>query len=141
MKRIILLRHHQTDKATYGTLMVHDGVNVNFQSVCLELPWKDNQARISCIPAGSYEIVLEYSPAFNTDLWEIKGVPGRSECKIHAANYAYQLNGCIAPGRDFGDINQDGIVDVTQSGGTLIRFHAALHGLKKCQILVIDADV
>lgn len=66
----------------------------------LELPWKNNRQNISCVPAGEYPLVLEYSPRFNDVLWELKDVPGRSECKIHPANLLSQLSGCIAPGLD-----------------------------------------
>jgi len=139
MLRIVLTRHFQTAQATYGSLIVQDGAKVLFSSVCLELPWKDNQARVSCIPEGEYDIVLEYSPAFKIDLWEIKGVPGRSECKIHTANYARQLNGCIAPGKTISDIDTDGIFDVTSSEATRKLLHAAMGTATKARIRIVNA--
>ena len=56
-------------------------------------------------------------------LWEIKGVPNRSETKFHSANYWYQLKGCIALGQRVIDINNDGYCDVTNSKNTMIQFH------------------
>lgn len=139
MKRVILTRHYQTQEATYGALLVHNGVQINFQSVCLELPWRDNQRAMSCVPAGEYDLVLEFSPKFSIDLWELKDVPGRAECKIHTANYVRQLNGCIAPGKSFGHLDADGVFDILNSDLTRKAFHTALTGETKVRIKIVDA--
>ena len=102
----------------------------------LERAWKDNQKRISCIPEGTYKVVLEYSNRFKKKLWEIKGVPNRSECKFHSANYWYQLNGCIALGRKRLDINSDGYADVTSSRVVMNEFHALLDGETEAILIV-----
>jgi hypothetical protein len=63
----------------------------------IELPWKNNQSRISCIPEGRYPIIKRYSPHFKWHL-EVKDVPGRQLILIHPANDAItELKGCIAP--------------------------------------------
>lgn len=107
-----------------------------FTSIMLERGWKNNEVGISCIPAGTYKVVLEYSDRFKVDLWEIKGVPNRSECKFHAANYWYQLEGCIAPGRKLKHLNRDTYLDVTASGPTLADFHKALNGYTEVQLII-----
>ena len=104
---------------------------VTYVGCSLERGWKNNQSRISCIPEGVYDLVLEYSSRFKKDLWEIYGVPGRSECKFHAANYWYQLNGCIALGNKHKDINNDNALDVTSSRLTMKKFHDLLSKWKK----------
>ncbi len=55
--------------------------------------------REKAIPEGIFPIVLEYSRRFGRLLPEIKNIPERTECKFHVANFAYQLEGCIAVGR------------------------------------------
>jgi hypothetical protein len=61
------------------------------------LPWKDNHARVSCIPEGSYALVKRWSPKFNRHL-QVMDVPQRKDILIHPANDALQeLKGCIAP--------------------------------------------
>ena len=70
-------------------------------------------------------------------LWEIKGVPNRSECKIHPSNYWNQLNGCIAPGVKLKDINADGYYDVTSSRKTTAEFHRAMGNQKNAIIEII----
>lgn len=63
----------------------------------IELPWKNNQSRISCIPEGRYELKKRYSPRFGWHILVVN-VPARSFILIHAANDAgKELKGCIAP--------------------------------------------
>ncbi len=63
----------------------------------IELPWKDNQRSISCIPEGNYELILRASEKFGTHFILI-GVENRSLILIHPANNAKrELRGCIAP--------------------------------------------
>ena len=65
----------------------------------IELPWKNNQARVSCIPEGRYELVKRWSRKFGRHL-QILNVPGREYILIHPANEALrELKGCIAPVR------------------------------------------
>ena len=44
--------------------------------VTLELPWKGNQRRVSCIPEGRYWVGRVNSPRFGWT-YEVKDVPGR----------------------------------------------------------------
>ena len=128
MKPLIKIhRIWQDENQTSGTCTVIDDSNFpTFTALSLERGWKGNQNNISCIPAGIYNVVLEYSPRFGMDLWEIKGVPNRSECKFHASNYWYQLNGCIALGLRYKRLNSDKYRDVTNSKDTMKAFHIAL---------------
>jgi predicted Zn-dependent protease len=105
----------------------------------IELAWKDNLKRISCIPAGIYKAVREYSHRFNQHLFELIDVDGRSEIKIHVANYSKQLNGCIGVGNKHVDLNGDGILDVTHSKATLNRLHRLIHPDTSLIIEIIDA--
>ena len=63
----------------------------------IELPWKKNETKVSCIPEGKYFINKRYSQKFKWHL-EIVGVENRSLILFHPANNALlELNGCIAP--------------------------------------------
>ncbi len=69
----------------------------SFQCYTIELPWKDNQPQVSCIPPGRYELKKRYSPRFKDHLL-VGLVPGRSLVLLHPANDALkELRGCIAP--------------------------------------------
>ena len=63
----------------------------------IELPWRNNQKRISCIPEGKYKIRKRFSAKFKWHL-ELTNVKNRSLILFHPANNALkELNGCIAP--------------------------------------------
>ena len=63
----------------------------------IELPWKNNQHQVSCIPEGRYELGKRYSPRLGHHL-QVLNVPGRDFILIHPANDALkELEGCIAP--------------------------------------------
>ncbi len=69
------------------------------KSICntIELPWRENETRVSCIPEGKYFIKKRYSQKFQWHL-EVLDVKNRSLILFHPANNALQeLNGCIAP--------------------------------------------
>lgn len=119
MNGISIYRDIKSDKQTKGQLVV---VNENFEVIftcfTLELPWKNNERRVSCIPAGRYKIVHRRSKRFGHHL-HILNVPGRDLILVHQANYVRQLEGCIAVGKDRIDIDGDGLKDVTSSVATM----------------------
>ena len=132
----VLLNRLWSDKnQSTGVLYVIDETGQPiFASLCIERGDMNNQKSISNVPKGVYPLVLEHSPRFNMDLWELKDVPNRSECKIHASNYWHQLNGCIALGLKLKDIDNDGYFDVTNSRNTVNSFHVAMKGITQTTI-------
>jgi hypothetical protein len=63
----------------------------------IELPWKENETKVSCIPEGKYVIRKRYSRKYNWHL-EVVDVPSRKGILLHPANNAQsELKGCIAP--------------------------------------------
>ena len=69
------------------------------KTICLtiELPWKNNEKRVSCIPEGEYFLKKRFSAKFKWHL-EVIDVQNRSLILFHPANNALkELNGCIAP--------------------------------------------
>jgi hypothetical protein len=80
-------------KGTNGSLLVN-GVGLCHT---IELPWKNNEQGVSCIPEGKYELVKRYSPKFKWHLWVLH-VPNRDMILIHPYNDAIkEAKGCIAP--------------------------------------------
>lgn len=63
----------------------------------LELPWKNNQVRTSCIPVGGYKCSVIISPKFGQVIY-VKDVPGRSEILFHTGNKLDDTEGCILVG-------------------------------------------
>ena len=90
---VLVLKRQYFPEGTNGKLACEG------QFIChtIELPWKNNETRVSCIPEGEYYIRKRYSPKFKWHL-EVMDVQNRSLILFHPANNALQeLHGCIAP--------------------------------------------
>ena len=72
----------------------------------LELPWKDNQNDISCIPTGIYECKRFRNEKF-PNTFEITNVPNRTGILFHSGVTHKDILGCIITGRDVGWYNGD----------------------------------
>lgn len=89
---LVLVREYFED-GTNGTIFWGD------KKIChtIELPWRGNQRRASCIPEGEYVLKKRYSPRHKWHL-AVEGVNGRNSILIHPANNAkLELLGCVAP--------------------------------------------
>lgn len=123
-----LQRERGDDQGTYGVLTAA-GLAWN----TLELPWRGNRRKLSCIPAGQYHCALVRSPRFGR-VYHVQDVPGRDAILIHAANLAgdalqgwkTHLQGCIALGERRGRLG--GQKAVLVSAPAVRRFVAALEG-------------
>lgn len=141
----VLRMRGKPSKAVTGRIKVWRGEECIYECCSLE-----RTSRL--ITPGTYRLVWSRSPRFSraataragkpTDVWtpEILGVPGRSGLRIHVANFAYQLEGCIAPGVVLKDIDADGTIDVAQSGQAYGELVACLlaNGIEKhpCEIRI-----
>ncbi len=114
MNDVVITRIGQDD-CTVGILN-YEG----FRCFTLELPDKDNQQNISCIPPGKYHCKQIVSPSLGNCI-DVMGVPGRTYIRIHSGNFTRQILGCVLVGDSLKDIDKDGIIDVTNSGATLKR--------------------
>lgn len=131
MSTPMVLKVRRTDKlekATLGVAELWAGPVCVMRCHTVELPWKDNAKGVSCIPEGTYTMRFTMSNRFKVMLWLVMDVPGRAGVRIHAANHAHQLEGCIALGMGRADIDNDGVPDVTQSRRAMELFHQATKG-------------
>ena len=104
MKEVYLFRIRRSDQGTEGIL-----VTENFNCKTLELPWRNNQKGISCIPAGTYKVEIRISNKYGRIYW-VRKVPNRTYILIHSGNYAGDKNkgfkthvmGCILLGKKSG---------------------------------------
>jgi hypothetical protein len=115
MKLVYLLRFKTSDQGTEGMLITLDG----FTCKTLELPWRDNQRSISCIPPGEYHCKIRHSNKFGKTYW-VTEVPSRSYILIHSGNFAgdkakgfkTHVEGCILLGKKHGYLsNQRAILN------------------------------
>jgi len=95
---LLILRDTFSDESTIGELFV------NGERFCdtLELPYRDNQRSISCIPVGEYKVRLRVARESATRDYLhllVKDVKDRSHILFHRGNTAKDTRGCILVGR------------------------------------------
>lgn len=101
MNTLSLLRWcHSEVMGVFGSYLLDD-----WSCYVVERPWLDNRPNVSCIPEGTYPLVRSTYYRGGYPCWEIKGVPGRSDIKIHKGNTIDDLLGCQAPGMGLGYLN------------------------------------
>ena len=93
---LLLIRDSFTDKAVLGKLYL----NSEFYGHTLELAWKENQKRISCIPKGVYEVKKRHTEKskYKYEHLHILDVPDRELILMHIGNYPKNSKGCILVG-------------------------------------------
>lgn len=74
-----------------------------FQCYTLELPMsfegQQNVPDRTCIPDGTYNIEIRWSPRHGFEVPWILDVPNRADIEIHPANDPQELLGCVAVGQ------------------------------------------
>ena len=104
MKQVNIYRMRRSDQGTEGLLVSGD-----FTCRTLELPWRNNQPNISCIPSGEYEVDIRISNKYGRIYW-VRNVENRSYILIHSGNYGgdrskgfkTHVMGCILLGKKSG---------------------------------------
>jgi hypothetical protein len=114
---LLLLRDTFTDESTIGELFV------NGERFCdtLELPYRDNQKSISCIPTGEYKVRLRLPRESATRHYIhllVKDVKDRSHILFHRGNTAKDSRGCILVGQG---TQQDIVYNSTLAMDLLIK--------------------
>ena len=107
---ILLERFAYSPMGTFGTLKYGD-----FTCYTVERPWLNNQARISCVPEGTYSLVWHNGPKFGKTVALVgrtvsqypDGHSERSAILIHPANEMNDLAGCIGLGLSLGFIRNN----------------------------------
>ena len=94
---LLIIRDTFTKESTIGELFL------NGERMCdtLELPWKDNQRSISCIPEGEYKVRIRLARESATRDYMhllVKDVPNRDYILFHIGNSAKDTSGCILVG-------------------------------------------
>ncbi len=90
-----------------------------FNFVTLELPERGNRKNISCIPPGVYKAKKRISPGKGYEVIEFINVPNRTYIQAHYGNFTSQLLGCQLYGDGLKFLNNDDIIDITNSKKTI----------------------
>ena len=157
---IRLRRFSYAPTETEGILMLNDGTTF----ATIEQPWVPNPNGAlggkpfhSCVPDGMYRVMPHVSKSkgnvwifWNPELgvWKFPqdhletGDDGRDVCYMHSANWAAQLEGCVAPGLFRRPMLRKGQAftenAVTSSGAAMRKLHEALGGSRQ-HILSIES--
>ena len=94
---LLIIRDIFTDKSTIGNLYL----NGEWMCDTLELPYRDNQRSISCIPAGQYKVRLRTARESATRDYLhllVEDVKDRSYILFHIGNSAKDTRGCVLVG-------------------------------------------
>ncbi|MEM1134945.1 MAG: DUF5675 family protein [Bacteroidota bacterium] len=126
--KALLIRLQDNGKQTIGELRVYNQHELVFSCFTLELPYRDNKRRVSCIPKGTYLVKKrrDRRSRFKYDHLHVQNVPGRSWILFHRGNYHHQIEGCVLVGKGLVDINRDGQLDVTSSKVTFVKLMKVL---------------
>lgn len=83
-----------TENSTCGEMLI-DG-----EHFCYTLEPRADQSfgKPYCIPAGTYEVLLQYSPRFKRLTPHLQNVPGFTAVEIHMGNYPHNTEGCTLVG-------------------------------------------
>ena len=95
---LLILRDTFSDESIIGELFLND------ERFCdtLELPFKDNQRSVSCIPTGEYKVRLRLPRESATRDYMhllVQDVPNRDYILFHRGNSAKDTRGCILVGQ------------------------------------------
>ena len=104
MNYVNLFRIEQSVQGTLGILSTN-----NFWCYTMEPNWYNNIRQHSCVPKGSYDVIIRISPKYGEIYWVTK-VNGRSWILMHSGNYGgdsrkgYKTHtmGCILFGKKKG---------------------------------------
>lgn len=127
IKTLTLYRRYFSH-GTFSTLHDHN----NRKLCCMvECPSNNNEPNISCVPEGTYELLPHSSPKFG-EVYALEaaslgvtryGPSLRTHILIHVANTPSQLQGCLAPGLDFGSINNEwGVINSRLAFNQLMHY-------------------
>jgi len=95
--KLELKRMFFKDTYTIGQLFV-DGQY--FCDTLEDVPRKVKVQNETCIPAGDYQVIIDFSNRFQRDMPHVLDVPGFDGIRIHSGNTDKDTDGCILVGQN-----------------------------------------
>jgi hypothetical protein len=136
MKEMVLTRLIDNGKQTIGmmTFMALYGKEL---FTILEPPWLNNLVNKSCIPPGDYICSVRRSEKYGKHLI-VEDVPGRSDILFHHGNFRKNSKGCPLVGEKFRHIDEDNLIDITNSKNSMKRLMRYIENGDKINLKISD---
>jgi len=145
-KEMIIKRVWETEYSTYGNII--DKTAGMIFALTIELPWKENQPNISCIPAGKYTCCRCWYNKGKYETFQIMNVSNRTNIKFHIANKTGRkkrkiktdLLGCVGIGESFDPVwtIKGWVSGILQSGKGFKEFMSRLKNVDEFELEIID---
>jgi len=132
---LYLIRSYEQQQ-TPGCFVLFEQNNLIFDCKTLEPQWNFNMPFNSCIYEDVFKCKKKVSPTYGL-CFEVLNVKARTNILGHWGNFRDDTQGCILVGKDYIDINRDGLKDVTNSQ---ITFNNLMEKLPNEFILVVTSD-
>lgn len=100
--KLILDRCWLSAKSTVGKLRIDDVFECYTLEDRYRPPPEEKVPGQTCIPVGTYDVQITYSPRFKTLMPAILDVPGFKGVRIHTGNKPEDTEGCIIVGKGRG---------------------------------------
>lgn len=132
MKCVKITRWAYFPWATVGEILVED-----FRGAVLELPWRENERNLSCIPAGTYRMRLGSFKGRYAN-YELQDVPGRSAIELHRGNVLEDTNGCPLIGTSLVIVTHSRSVYLSESTAAFLDFMTAMGGVSEATLVILE---
>ena len=109
--KLILTRKSFLPDRTLGTLQCGPLLLYTLEDQVRQDPFPqtpENEAKVmhqTAIPAGEYDLIIDFSQRFQRELPHILNVPGFVGVRIHPGNTPQDTSGCVLVGRSLGADN------------------------------------
>lgn len=98
--KLKIYRDTFTEESTIGDLSV-DGSFFSYALEDYDRKMEDGGKKVygkTCVPRGTYDVVIDFSPKYNKEMPHVLNVPGFEGVRIHPGNMAKDSEGCILVG-------------------------------------------
>lgn len=106
-------------------------------AVTLELPWRNNENEISCIPCGIYIAKRIISNKFG-ETFEVTNVPHRVDILFHWGSFVKDTLGCILIAEKFSWVNNQFMIQESKINpeGGFNEFMKRLVGINEFRLII-----